>query len=175
MVVRTEGDPASFVPAVREAVGRFDPAQPIFDVQPLETRIADSIAVERFRAYWIGGFSAIALILVSVGLYGVLARLTALRVKEVGIRIALGAESRQVWTMVLGQGLKWTAAGAGIGLAVSIVAARYLESLLFGIGWSDPLTFGLVPVVLGLVSAIACSVPARRASRIEPADALRSE
>ena len=173
VVVRVTGDPSAAISAVRDAVRDFDPVQPIADIRPLRERIAESIARERFRAYWLGVFSALALLIASTGLYGVLSDVTVRRTRELGVRVALGAGPRQVWTLVVGQGLRWVVPGVVIGLAATAGLARLVEGFLFGIETSDPLTFLVVSVVLAWVALVACGVPARRATRIDPNEALR--
>ena len=129
----------------------------------------------RFNLILIGIFGAIALTLAAVGLYGVMAYSVTQRSHELGIRIAVGASPRDILRLVLGQGIRMTLLGAGIGLVVSLAVTRALSSLLFGVSATDPLTFIAVPVVLAFVAALACYLPARRAMRVDPIIALRYE
>jgi putative ABC transport system permease protein len=173
MVVKTEGDPMNVVSGVRAAVRSMDPDQPIYDIQTLEARIGRTVARERFSAVLLGIFSTLALLLAAVGLYGIVSYVIAQRTREMAIRMALGADMRDVLKLVIGQGLKPALFGIIVGLAGALALTRVVQSQLFGISASDPATFVTVILVLALVALVACWIPARRALRVDPIAALR--
>jgi putative ABC transport system permease protein len=175
LAVRTDTDPRSLARAVREEVMAADAEQPVFAVSTMEQRIADSMSGTRFNARLLGFFGFVALVLASVGVYGVIAYFVAQRTHEIGIRVALGASSRDVMGMVMRQGTVMTMAGLALGLGGAMFATRYLASLLYGIGASDPLTLASAAITLGAVALAACYLPARRATRVDPLVALRYE
>ena len=175
LVVRTDGDPATYVNAIREAVHGFDPDQPFYDVRTLEQRLTDSLSRDRLTALWLGIFSALAITLAGVGLYGVLSGAAARRTREVGIRMALGATMGDVLKLVMGEGMKLVAPGTVIGLAGAIALTRLVDHLLFEITATDPVTLAAVTVLLTLVAALACWFPARRATVVDPVVALRHD
>jgi predicted permease len=176
--VRTSGDPVSYVAAVRQAAGEVDPDLPLEDVKTQVEQADETLAMERLFAKLLSLFGLLAQALAAVGLYGVLAWSVAQRTREIGIRVALGAQRGDVLRMVLRQGMSLTLAGVALGLAGAYALTRYLESLsrmLYGVGPTDPLTFGVTAVLLTLVALLACLVPARRATRVDPMVALRYE
>ena len=175
LVVRSAVDPASLTSAVRAAVAAIDKDQPIFDVHTMQQLVDDSISTRRLTLVLLGIFSALALILAAIGIYGVMAYTVALRTQEIGIRMALGAQQKDVLRLVLGQGARIAFFGVAIGLAVAAALARLLSSLLFSVSASDPLTFAAVAVLLVAVALLACYIPARRALRVDPIIALRYE
>ncbi len=175
LAIRTDSDPRSLATAVRVEVMAVDPEQPVFAVSTMEQRIVDSMSGTRFNATLLGLFGFVALVLASVGVYGVIAYFVAQRTHEIGIRVALGASSRDVAAIVMRQGMAMTAAGLALGLAGAVVATRYLASLLYGIGPGDPVTMGCAAAMLGGVALAACYIPARRAMRVDPMVALRHE
>ena len=175
IVVRTNGDPLMFVGAVREAVASLDERQPLYDIQTLEQRIAGSLAQERFSALLLGGFSAFGVLLAGIGLYGVVSHVTTQRTREFGIRAALGATAWETRRLVLSQGMKLVCLGVLIGCAGAGALSGLIESLLFGVAATDPLTFGLVAMLLASVAALACWIPARYATNVSPIVALRQE
>src|SRR6266851_2247651 len=175
LAVRTYTDPRSLAAAVRQEVMAVDAEQPVFVVSTMEQRIADSMSGTRFNARLLGFFGFVALVLASVGVYGVIAYFVAQRTHEIGIRVALGASSRDVAGMVMRQGTAMTVAGLALGLGGAMFATRYLASLLYGIGASDPLTMAGAAITLGAVALAACYVPARRAMRVDLMVALRYE
>ncbi len=175
LVVRSAVDPASLTSAVRAAVATIDKDQPIFDVHTMQQLVDDSISTRRLTLVLLGIFSALALILAAIGIYGVMAYTVALRTQEIGIRMALGAQQKDVLRLVLGQGARIAFFGVAIGLAVAAALARLLSSLLFSVSASDPLTFAAVAVLLVAVALLACYIPARRALRVDPIIALRYE
>jgi putative ABC transport system permease protein len=171
--VKTSGDPAALGPAIRTAVWAIDPQLPITRVQTLERLRSAATAQEQFNLLLVGVFALVALILVAVGLYGVTSYAVAQRTRELGIRLALGAQPGDVLRAVLGQGARLAAAGLAIGIVVSLALTRVMATLLFGVGARDPMTFVGVGGLLALVSVVACYIPARRAMRVDPVVALR--
>jgi putative ABC transport system permease protein len=166
------------MPAIRNVIYGAGKDQPVYNVQTLQQIVSDSMASQRLPTILLGAFAVLALLLASVGIYGLISYSVTLRVKEIGIRMALGAERRDVLRMVVAQGLGLTVAGLLIGAAGALLLARLLSSfsrLLYGVRTSDPLTFMTVSLVLVGVSVLACYLPARRAARIDPMDALRCE
>jgi putative ABC transport system permease protein len=173
LVVRSAVDPASLTSAVRAAVATIDKDQPIFDVHTMQQLVDDSISTRRLTLVLLGIFSALALILAAIGIYGVMAYTVVLRTQEIGIRIALGAQQKDVLRLILGQGARIAFFGVAIGLTVAAALARLLSSLLFSVSASDPVTFAAVAVMLVAVALLACYIPARRALRVDPIIALR--
>jgi ABC-type antimicrobial peptide transport system permease subunit len=147
----------------------------VFDAQTMNEIIADSLAERRFAMIFFGVFAALALLLSSLGIYGVVSYLTAQRTQEIGVRVALGAQRADVLRMILGQGIKMTALGVLIGLVAALGLTRLMSKLLFGVSASDPVTFTAVALLLALVALAACYLPARRAARLDPMAALRYE
>jgi putative ABC transport system permease protein len=175
MVIRVKGDPASFAGAVREQARAVDPTVAIASVAPMRELLSDSLAQRRFTMLLLGAFAAVATLLASAGVYGVMAYSVTIRVREIGVRLALGAQRGDVLRMVLKQGMKLASAGVTIGLLASLALTRLIKGLLFGVGATDPLTFALAAMSLGIVALIACWIPARRAARVDPMIALRFE
>jgi putative ABC transport system permease protein len=175
LVVRSTGDPANLIGAIREEVKQIDKNIPLFEVKTLERYVDDSLANARFNTLLIVIFASVALILTAVGLYGVMSYSVAQRAHEIGIRMALGAEARDVLRMVIGQGMKLAAVGAAAGLIGAYAVTRLASSLLYGVGATDPVTFAAIAVLLLAVAFIACWVPARRATKVDPMVALRYE
>jgi putative ABC transport system permease protein len=175
VVVRTKGDPLVLADAVRQEVRRMDPALPLAGMRPMTTVLFESVASPRLLMVLVMLFAAVALVLAAIGTYGVLSYAVQQRTREIGIRMALGAQVGQVLRMILSQG----AALVGLGLVLGVVGAlalqKILASLLFGVAPTDPLTFGLVIALLGVVAFLACWWPARRAARVSPLVALRYE
>jgi predicted permease len=171
--VRAAGDPMSLVPSIREAVRQIDSQLVVARPQLLRDVLDQSLSRERMMGTLVGFFGAIALILAIVGLYGVMAHLAGQRTTEIGIRLAMGAPPSSILTLLLGQGLRLVAIGSVLGLAGAFAGTRYLETQLFGIDPTDPLTFAGVCVVLAVAGLAACAIPARRAMRVDPVIALR--
>jgi putative ABC transport system permease protein len=175
LVVRSAVDPASLTSAIRAAVAAIDKDQPIFEVHTMQQLVDDSISTRRLTLVLLGIFSALALILAAIGIYGVMAYSVALRTQEIGIRVALGAQQQDVLRLILGQGARIAFFGVAIGLAAAAALARLLSSLLFSVSANDPLTFAAVAALLVAVALLACYIPARRALRVDPIIALRYE
>jgi putative ABC transport system permease protein len=173
LLVRTAGDPSRMKNAIRAAIAAADPTQPVFHIQPLEAYLADTLATRTFTLLLLGVFGALALALAAVGIYGAFSYTVTARTREVGIRMALGAANRDVLSMVLSQGLRLVAVGLAIGLGASFLLTRFLATLLYEIGVSDPLTFLAAAAGLAMVALLATYIPARRATRIDPMTALR--
>ncbi|HLK20633.1 MAG TPA: ABC transporter permease, partial [Bryobacteraceae bacterium] len=169
------GDPAALAPAVRQVLGGLDPDIPAFDIRTMSGVLDESAARHKFTAFLLGMFASLAVVLAAVGLYGVLSYAVAQRTPEIGIRMALGAAHSQVQRLILLEGLRPAAAGVILGVVGAAWATQFLRSLLFGIGADDPSTFLAVPIVLFGVALAACAIPAWRATRVDPATALRSE
>jgi putative ABC transport system permease protein len=175
LVVRAEGDPARLTGALRAAVKAADPELPLYSVRTLDELVSDRTAQRRLAAVLITVFAAVALALAAVGIYGVMSYAVAQRTQEIGIRMALGAEREQILRMVLRHGTLMALGGVGLGLLAAFVLARLITSLLFQTSAADPPTFSVVPAVLIAVAVLACYVPARRATRVDPLVALRTE
>jgi len=175
LMVRTEGDPTSVVGALRAALRTVDPNVPAFSVQTMEENIGVTLFPQKFTGSLLAGFAAVALLLAAVGIYGVTSLDVTSRYRELAIRIALGAQRGEVFGMVLRQGTALAVAGLALGVAGAFAGARLLADLLFEVGTADPLTFVAVPVLLLTVALVACLLPARRATRVDPITALRQE
>jgi predicted permease len=173
LVIETGLDPQTLVSQVRAAVQSIDPEQPIADVRTMDQWVAQSLENRRTPMVLLALFGAVAMVLSAIGIYGVLAFGVAQRLREFGIRQALGADPGNILGLVLRQGLLTASAGIGIGLLASALLSRYLQTLLFGVGSRDLTVFLAVPTVLLVVAAAACYVPARRATRVNPMAALR--
>ena len=171
--VRTVGDPLESARTVENAVHEINPGVLVFDETTIESRDQFSSFGQRVAGTFVGAFGLLALVLAAIGIYGVIAFTTRQRTHEIGIRFALGATSRDVLRLVLGQGLRLTLAGVGLGLALSYLLTRFLKSLLLGVTHTDALTFSAVTLLLCAVALFACFIPARWAARVEPIIALR--
>ena len=175
LIVRTAGDPAALSIAVRNAVAAIDPTQPIVKIATMDQVIATSTAQRRLALVLFAAFAVAALLLAVAGIYGVLAGSVAERTREIGVRSALGATPGDIVALVVGEGGRLSALGIILGIGGSIVLTRYLRTLLFGVGPTDPTTFAGVVALLGFVTVAACMIPAIRAARVDPSRALRSE
>jgi predicted permease len=178
VVVRTVLEPVTMVPAIKAAVYGAGSDQPVFNVQTMQQIVSESMSSQRFPLILLGTFAALALLLASVGIYGVVSYAVTQRVHEIGIRMALGAEKQNIFHMVVGHGLRLALAGLLIGAAAALILTRMLSSfsqLLYGVRSNDPATFIVVVLVLTGVAVLACYIPARRATRVDPIVALRYE
>jgi ABC-type antimicrobial peptide transport system permease subunit len=175
LAIHAAGDAAALAPAVREAVRRLDPDLPVSALQTMAEVRGESIARPRFLAVLLVIFSAVALLLAAVGVYGVMSFTVAQRTHEMGIRVALGARPAEVFRMVVAQGMALALGGIALGLAGALALTRTLRALLYDVAPRDPLTLGLVSAALALVALVACWVPARRATGADPLRALRQD
>jgi len=175
LVVRTMGDPLVQADAIRGIARGLDPNQPITGIRTMEQNISQSVTEPRFRTILLAIFAGIALALAGVGIFGVMAYSVVQRTRELGVRISLGASRGLIFQLVLRRGLRLTLLGLVIGLAVTFALTRYLSSLLFNVPSYDPLTLVCVTAGLLVVSVIACYLPARRATLVDPIVALRQE
>jgi predicted permease len=175
LVIRTADDPAAIAPAVQGEIREMDPNQPVSDVRTMDQVMADRLGRARFNTLLLSLFAGLATLLAGVGIFGVMNYSVTVRTREIGIRVALGAQRGQVLMLILRQGLLLTLIGIGIGLAGALALTRVMSSLLFGVEATDPLTFAAIVVLLTVVSVIACYLPARRATRVDPVIALRYE
>ena len=175
VVLRTAADPMQYQGAVRAQVLGSDRDQPVWDMKPMETMIADTLAERRFSMLLLGTFAGIALLLATIGIYGVISYLVSQRTREVGIRLALGARTEDVLKLVVGRGALLALGGVAIGLLGALAATQALSKMLFGVKATDPLTYVAVAFLLAFVAALASYLPARRAAAIDPMVALRYE
>jgi predicted permease len=175
IILRTTGDPALLADTIRAEVRRIDKNIPLYDMRTMSTLRADALSTRRFILLIVGAFGVLALGLAAIGVYGVMSLIVSERTREVGVRLALGAEPSQLLTMVVGQAVKLAAIGVTIGVVAALALAPLLDSQLYGVAPIDPLTFISVPVALLLIAALAAAVPARKAMRIDPLAALRIE
>jgi len=173
LAVRTAAAPLTFAPAVEHEILAIDPDQPVSDVRTMDQWIARTLSQARFSSLLMTIFAALALLLAAIGIYGVMSYAVSRRTSEIGIRLALGAERRDILRLIVANGASLAAAGLAIGVALALVLSRTITGLLYETTGTDPITFAAVVVVLGLVALLACYLPARRASRITPTEALR--
>jgi ABC-type antimicrobial peptide transport system permease subunit len=165
----------SVVAAARREVARLDPHQPLYDVKTMEGALFEAQASNRVITGLFVMFAAVALGLATVGLYGLISYTVSQRTREIGVRLALGARRGDILRLVLGQGLRLAALGLALGMLLGLGLSRVMASALAGVSATDPVTFTVVPVVLGLVALVATAIPARRAARCDPAVVLRAE
>ncbi len=175
LVARTTGDPLALTAALRGQVSSIDRNQPLGTVTTMERLVGESAAPQRLNATLLAGFAGLALLLAAIGVYGVMAYLVSQRTHEIGVRIALGAAAGDIFRHVIGDSLRLVAAGLAVGLVSAALLSRLLASLLFDVSPFDPATFTIVPLALALVALLACWLPARRATRVDPVVALREE
>jgi putative ABC transport system permease protein len=175
VVVRAHGDPTAMAASERRALAQIDPEQPAAEIKTLNDYVARAVATPRFTAMLFGAFAALALVLAGFGLFSVMAYSVAQRRREIGIRMALGAQPAAVRSLVLSQALWLGVVGLAVGLAGALAATRVLGALLFGVSASDPATFGAVSAALLFVMLAAAYLPARRATRVDPMIALRAD
>jgi len=175
VVMRTAGDPLQQTSALRSALAEIDPNQPLVKVRTMEENMATTVAEPRFRAWLIGIFAMLALVLSAVGVYGVMSYTVTQRISEIGVRVTMGAQPTDVFRLIVGEGLRLALIGVGVGLAAALALTRLLKTFLYGISAYDPLTFVGVSVLLTIVAVAACYFPARRATLVDPLVALRYE
>ena len=175
MVIRTASDPVALAQAAVSEVHKFDPGLPVTHVMTLDNLFSDSVSPRRFSTFLLGVFAGLALLLAAMGIYGVMSYVVSLRTNEIGIRMALGAQPRDIWHLVIGRGAQLALAGVALGLIGAFALTRLISSLLYGVKPTDPITFGGVAALLIGVALLACYVPARRAMRVDPMVALRYE
>ena len=175
VVVRTKGSPASMAPAIREAIEKLNGENVMYETKPLDQIVADSLAARRFSMILLGVFAALALLLSSIGIYGVISYVVGQRTHEIGIRMALGAQRSHVLRLMLGEGMKMALLGVAIGIAAALGLTQLMTKMLFGVSAADPITFCAVAFILTSVALTACYIPARRAMRVDPMVALRYE
>jgi len=178
VMVRTPLDAATVIPAIKGAVYTTGSDQPVYDIRTMQQIVSESMSSQRFPMLLLGAFAALALVLAAVGIYGVISYSVAQRIHEIGIRMALGAEKQTIFRLVVGHGLRLALAGLAIGAVAALILTRVLTSLshlLYGVGASDPATFVAISALLTAVSVLACYIPARRATRVDPMVALRYE
>jgi len=175
LIVRTKSDPTSIAAAVRQAIWAVDKDQPVSNVRTMEQVFSATVSRERFQTLLLTIFASMALVLACVGLYGVISYAVAQRTHEIGIRMALGARQGDVLKLVINQGMGLTLVGIGLGLFVAFAVTRIMSDMLFGVPARDPLTFLSVSGLLIIVALVACYVPARRATKVDPLVALRYE
>jgi putative ABC transport system permease protein len=175
LVVRTSVEPTSLVAAVRREVHAVDPEQPVSNVQTMEEILGEEAAQRRTGMTLLAAFAGVALLLAALGIYGVLSFFVAQHTQEIGVRLALGARPRSILALVLGKGMRLALAGLGLGLAGALMLTRLIEGQLFGVSASDPATYAGLALLLALVALLACYLPARKATKVDPMVALRYE
>jgi putative ABC transport system permease protein len=175
VMLRTSADPTTVAHAVENAVHKLDRDLPVYSVRTMDDLVNASIARQRMAVIIFVTFAGIALLLAAIGLYGVISHGVTERTHEIGVRMALGAERRHVLSLVVRQGLTMAVVGTAIGMAGALALARTIQSLLYGVSATDPATFAWVAVALLSVALVACYVPAWRAARVDPTQALRAE
>jgi ABC-type antimicrobial peptide transport system permease subunit len=175
VVMRSQGDPSALSPSIKKELRGIDPDLPMYSVRTMDDRVQESLARRRFSMLLLGIFAGVALVLATIGIYGVMAYLVNQGTREIGIRMAIGATQREIVRLVVFQGMTLAVAGVGIGLAAAFVFARLMRSLLFGISTADPVTFAGISLLLTFVALLVTYIPARRAARIDPILCLRAE
>ena len=175
IVVKSNNDPRGLVGAVQQEVKAIDKDLPVFDIKTLDDYVAGAVAQPRFNTLLLAIFAGLALVLTAVGLYGVMSYAVAQRTHEIGIRMALGAQSSDVLKLVVSQGMILTSIGVAIGLSAAFALTRLMASLLYGVSATDPATFAIVAAMLSAVAFVACYIPARKATKVDPMIALRYE
>jgi putative ABC transport system permease protein len=176
LVLRSStNNPGSLAASLREVIKQMDKDQYVAAIQPMTKLVTESVARRRFNAMLTGLFAVVALVLASIGIFGVLNYTVAQRTQEMGLRVALGAQTRDVLQLVLGQGVRLILLGLAVGLVVSLALTRVLAGMLFGVTPTDPVTFVVVSLLLAGVALLACYLPARRATKVDPLVALRYE
>jgi putative ABC transport system permease protein len=175
LVIRTSFDTVAIAQAATQEIHKIDPNLPVIHVTTLDGLLSETVAPRRFSTILLGAFALLALVLAAVGIYGVMSYIVSLRINEIGVRMALGAQPRDIWRLIVGSGARLALAGIAIGLTGALALTRLLSSLLFEVRASDPATFAAVVAGLGAVSLLACYIPARRATNVDPISALRHD
>jgi putative ABC transport system permease protein len=175
VIIKGTSDPNQLLGSIRQAVRQIDPDQPIYNPRTMGEIRAESVAPERLNLTLLAIFAGIALVLAIVGIYGVMSYSVTQRTHEIGIRMAIGAQPRDVFTMILGQGMKLALIGIGLGLVGAFALTRLMASMLFGVEPTDATTFSAIAVLLTVVALLACYLPGRRATKVEPTVSLRYE
>jgi predicted permease len=175
LAVRTATAPGGAATAITNAVHQVDAAQPVMQIETMDDIVAESISQQRFTMLLLAAFAGLALLLAAVGIYSVLSYTVRRRVREIGIRMALGAQIGDVLRLVLKEGMKPTLLGLGIGLVGALALGRVVTNLVYGVSPADPATFAAVSALLAIVALLACTIPAYRATRVEPVKTLREE
>ena len=172
-VVRTKGDADALVQSIKARIWESDKTQPFYAVTTMDQLVRDSLKARRFNLLLLSALAALALLLAAIGIYGVMSFTTGQRIHEIGVRMALGAGTTDIIRLVVGQGMALTFTGIGAGLVASFALTRFLSSLLFNITSTDPLTFASITILLSAIALLACYIPARRATKVDPLVALR--
>jgi len=175
LVVRTAVDPLSLAGDIRSQIREIDPDQPIYNVNSMTALMSEKVAPRRLNLVLLGAFAGLAVLLAAIGLYGLMSNLVLQRTSEIGLRMALGARRADVLRLVIMRGLRLALVGSLIGIGASVLLLRFMSTLLVGVTATDPLTLVLVSLILMLVAAVACLVPARRATKVDPLVALKYE
>jgi ABC-type antimicrobial peptide transport system permease subunit len=175
VVVKTSNDPRALINAATREVQAIDSQLPVFSIKTMDEYVSSSVAAPRFNTTLLSIFASIALVLTIIGLYGVMSYSVAQRTNEIGIRMALGAQTRDVLGMIVKDGVKIVGIGLLLGIGGALLLTRLLETLLFGVTTRDPITFLFIAGLLSLVAMLACCIPAFRATRVDPLEALRCE
>jgi putative ABC transport system permease protein len=175
LIVHSQGDPQALVSGVRAKIAEIDSNLPVTSIASWNSIVAASVAQPRVLSHFVGVFAGFALLLAAIGIYGVMAYSVAARTQEIGIRMSLGAEPRDIVKLVVGQGMRLALLGVAIGIAASLALTRLISRLLFGVNATDPVAFSLAAVVLAITALAACYLPARRAMRVDPLMVLHFE
>jgi len=174
-VVRTKGDPNALLQSLKARIWESNKTQPFYAVTTMDQLVRNSLKARRFNLLLLSALAALALTLAAIGIYGVMSFTTGQRTHEIGVRMALGARTTDILRLVVGEGMVLTLIGIGVGLVASLALTRFLSSLLFNISSTDPVTFASITILLSVVALLACYIPARRATKVDPLVALRYE